>query len=368
MRIFRICAALLALALSGCLRHQEPLNPPQLVTARDSDLAIQLFMQATILLGKYYDFDTLDYEALRDRSVRHGYSTLPFMPPIAHRATPPFVRDKLPSEINFHLEHLKGPQFRTWANGFGGHRALLTYYVSTGWRAAQMICRNYLVGLEEKNEYLEFLQKEFNIGATLANASLIAAGANVTLRAIGVATQWAGNQTIDAYQDFRFLPLVDRDTARALVESAQNEIAFAYLPEMRSAQFPNARGGDAFFPAGAGLSGFSEAVQAISLIEQQCTRSGIRGLVTKAGVAAAAKKGAKMYFDLTTNQIEFLEKPPAANPPAPKKKTVKCPDHPAATKCQQPNTAQCQQAPSTGSCSPSSSPSPGHANPLPKDK
>src|SRR5215216_2973001 len=101
MRYFRILTALLALGLSGCLRHQEPLNPPQLVTARDTDLAIQLFMQATILLGRYYDFDTLDYEVLRDRSVRSGYTTLPFMPPIANQATPAFVRERLPSNKNF---------------------------------------------------------------------------------------------------------------------------------------------------------------------------------------------------------------------------------------------------------------------------
>ena len=62
MRYFRIViTAVSALALSGCLRSQEPLNPPQLVTARDTDMAIQLFMQATILLGRYYDFDTLEF-------------------------------------------------------------------------------------------------------------------------------------------------------------------------------------------------------------------------------------------------------------------------------------------------------------------
>src|ERR1041384_6371024 len=114
MRYFRIAiVASVALVLSGCLRHQEPLNPPQLVTARDTDMAIQLFMQATILLGRYYDFDTLDYDLLRDRSVRHGYSTLPFMPPIAHRATPPFKQGSLPSDVNFRLDDLKGAAFRT---------------------------------------------------------------------------------------------------------------------------------------------------------------------------------------------------------------------------------------------------------------
>jgi hypothetical protein len=306
MRYFRIIiVAVSALVLSGCLRSQQPLNPPTLVTARDTDMAIQLFMQATILLGRYYDFDTLKYEELTDRSVRHGYEVLPFMPPISRRATPRFVRNELPSNKGFGVD-LVGDDFRKWANtkGNGGQKMLVTYYISTGWRAAQLVCRNYMIGLEERNAYLEFLQKEFNIGAGLANASLIAAGANVTLRAIGIATQLVGNETIDAYQAYRFLD-IDRDAARTLVESAQNLIADKYLDAV--SKMGDVQSGRYFFPAD---PGFSEAVQAVSLIEYQCTRSGIRGLISKAGVAAAGKKGAVMGFDIATGQIEFKE--PAA--------------------------------------------------------
>ena len=73
MRYFRIMiVAISALALSDCTHSQRPLNPPSLATARDTDVALQLFMQATILLGRYYDFHTLQYEDLQDRSVRHG--------------------------------------------------------------------------------------------------------------------------------------------------------------------------------------------------------------------------------------------------------------------------------------------------------
>ena len=297
MRYFRIAiVASAALVLSGC-GSQRPLNPPALVTARDTDMAIQLFMQATILLGRYYDFHTLRYEELADKSVRHGYEALPFMPPIAGHATPRFVRADLPSNTNFNIG-LLGDDFRRWANSNGGQQMLVNYYISTGWRAAQLICRNYMIGLEERNAYLEFLQKEFNIGAGLANASLIAAGANVTLRAIGIATQTVGNSTIDAYQTYRFLD-IDRDAARSLVESAQNLIAQHFL----SLPLGRPPGGSAdFFPVN---SGFSHAVHAVSLIEYQCTRSGIRGLLSKAGTAAASKEGAKMTFDPDTDQIEF---------------------------------------------------------------
>ena len=111
MRFFRICAALLAFGLSGC-SSQRPLNPPQLITARDTDISLQLFMQATILLGRYYDFNTLEYEDLRDRSARHGHDAIPFMPPIARRATPAFVRAQLTSNSNFFDPTLIGPPFR----------------------------------------------------------------------------------------------------------------------------------------------------------------------------------------------------------------------------------------------------------------
>jgi hypothetical protein len=242
------------------------------------------------------------------------------MPPIANRATPRFVQKQLPSNSNFDIK-LTGAKFRTWVNNNGGQKMLVAYYVNTGWRAAQLVCRNYLVGLEERNEYLEFLQREFNIGATLANASLIAAGANVTLRAIGIATQWVGNEAIDSYQEFRYLKIIDRDVLRALVESAQNEIAQGFLTLMEKNKLPSSPGGD-FLPPPSGFAGFSEAVQIVALMEHQCTRSGIRGLLNKSGLAAAEKRG-KMTFNFNTNQIEFVKEPVVVVKEVPSKEIAK---------------------------------------------
>jgi hypothetical protein len=228
MRYFGIAVATLALGLSGCLGSRQPLNPPQLVTARDTDISIQLFMQATILLARYYGFDTIDYEVVRDKSVRHGYSVLPFMPPVSGRATPPFDPATLGSSRGFDIS-LTGADFRAWANSIGGQSALVNYYVNTGWRAAQMVCRNYMLGLEEKNGFLEFLQKEFNIGTGLAGSILALAGANGTATASVLAGASAVNLALDEYQDYRFMTIVDRDAARALVETAQNLYAARFL-------------------------------------------------------------------------------------------------------------------------------------------
>jgi hypothetical protein len=296
MRFLRtIVTALCALGLSGCLRSQEPLNPPQLVTASDTDMAVQLFMQATILLGRYYGFDTLQYADLTDRSVRRGYQVLPFMPPVSRRATPNFTHSKLKFRLETEGEDeeeagkdvlsLGTNDFRKWANklaltGFNGNgnRLLIAYYVQTGWRAAQLICRNYLVGLEEQNSYLDFLRREFDLGTTLANASLIAAGANVTLRAVAVAVQFAGDGALDSYQRYRFLD-VDRDAARALVEAAQSAVAVTFIKGLSSGKITPR---DDFVI-------FSDAVQAVSAIEYQCTRSGIRGLLTQSATASKKK-------------------------------------------------------------------------------
>jgi hypothetical protein len=305
MRYFRtVAAGLCALVLSGC-SSQRPLNPPVLVTARDTDMAIQLFMQATIMLGRYYGFTTLNYEELRDRSVRHGYEVIPFMPPISRRATPPFAQQSLRFSIP------EGEEFIKWLVAYYGsadpHRALITYYVQTGWRAAQIVCRNYLIGLEERNAYLEFLQREFNFGASLANASLIAAGANVTLRAIGIATQLAGNEAVDAYQSYRFLD-IDRDAARTLVEAAQNLYAQDFIGRVAALKtLPGPKKPNILFevasPATPQFVLFSDAIQALNTIEYQCTRSGIRGLLSKA--AHGASKATKMSIDPTTNALVF---------------------------------------------------------------
>ncbi len=267
-----ICAALIAVVLSGC-GSQRPLNPPALVTARDTDMAIQLFMQATILLARYHGFAALEYEEVRDRSVRHGYPVLPFMPPISGRATPRFDQQTLPSSIPGGLENLSGLALVKWLEKVGGRRTVMEYYVNTGWRAAQMICRNYLIGLDERNSYLEFLQKEFNIGSALAHAFLTIGGANFTALSVLHGINVGGNLTIDEYQSFRYLA-VDRNIALELVESEQEKLAAAFLKR-------------------AANSTFADAVEAVSRIEYQCTRTGIKGLINDAAKKDAEAKKKK---------------------------------------------------------------------------
>lgn len=306
MRYLRAMVAVLALALSGCLASQQPLNPPQLVTAREADMAIQLFMQATIMMAKYYGFDTIRYEEVVERSRRRGFSTLPFMPPITRRATPAFVTSSLEQHL-YDASTLTGDgasaKFRTWVGGRGGYKVLLKYYVTTGWRAAQIVCRNYLLGLDEQNRYLQFLQDELGIGFGLANAILAMADANGTLRTAFAISQNALDQSINTYQDYRFLPIVDREAARELVETAQNKYAMDFLKqiagtELKDKPVPNASiktGDDPDPKTDSSFFLFSDAVHVLNTIEYQCTRSGVRNLV------AIALRGATQRLDVTGN-------------------------------------------------------------------
>ena len=82
---------------------------------------------------------------------------------------------------------------------------------------SQIICRNYLLQLEENNRYLQFLQDEFGILYTFANGILTIVDANKTLLKAMPLTLVGVNGFIDKYQEYRFLN-VDLDSTLSLIE------------------------------------------------------------------------------------------------------------------------------------------------------
>jgi len=60
--------------------------------------------------------------------------------------------------------------------------AATIYYIKTGTYASLILCRNYLSGLRDRNEYFEFLQKELNVAGGLATIAMQLASANGTIR------------------------------------------------------------------------------------------------------------------------------------------------------------------------------------------
>jgi hypothetical protein len=299
--LFFICAALLT---GGCWTR-GPLNPPRLVMTSDTDMTIQLFMQATILLSNYYGYNTIRYSEIRERASRSGLSMIPFMPPETVRATPELVGF-------FNTYENNGPALDSILRVHGGYRTLVKYYIRTGLRASQAVCRSYLLNLEERNEYLEFLQKGIGVAAAVSTAVLALVNANATISQAFLIARTGVDGGIDAFQEYRFLN-IDREAARTLVEAAQNALAEHYLRQVDAAS-PNSN-------LVTGGYTFSDALHAVSMIEYQCTRSGIRSLLTRSinntpsNLAVDARTGT-FVFRSTTDGAVIRDTPvPIVEPP-----------------------------------------------------
>jgi len=275
---FFACAGLIVLVLAACRTpRQAALNPPRLVNVHETDMAIQLFMQASILMANIYGFRTISYSEIQERSERAGFSVLPFMPPESIRATPRLV--------NLENRPLDMPEDTRVLLTKYGYQAIVRYYINTGLRASQLICRNYILGLSEQNRYLEFIRQEFNIAYGLATGILELVHANRTLWASFSLAKVAIDGGLDAYEEFRFLN-IDREAARTLVEVAQAKYAQHFIAKVDAVP---------------GNFTFSDALNAVSVIEYQCTREGIRYLLTR----AVNNTPQNMSIDAVTGTVIF---------------------------------------------------------------
>lgn len=299
-RIALACVAVV-FGLAGCGKtaSRQPLNPPQLVGDQETEMAVQLFMQATILLGRYYGYNSLAYDDVQERSEKAGFSTLPFMAPESIPATPKFKRATLnpwqPTADGTLDESVKA--YQKFMNDNFGYNELVKYYITTGLRASQVICRNYLLGLEERNRYIQFLQDQYGVFSNVAGLVLGATSANGALRDAFSIAKVGVDGGLDKYQEYRFLS-VDYEEARVLVETAQNQLADYYYRRV-DGEIPAAANGRAVYPR---MFTFSDALNAVSVIESQCTRTGIRRLVSKAVYATPTNLG----VDPFTGSIVYL--------------------------------------------------------------
>lgn len=275
-----VCVALIT---TGCSR--APLNPPRLVMSSDTDMTVQLFMQSTILLANYYGYTDVRYADIRERARRSNVNMIDFVIPEAIRATPALS--------NFANRYEDNPAELTAAlQRIGGYRNLVKYYIRTGLRASQSLCWTYMLEIEEKNDFLEFLQKEIGVAYALSTAVLALAQANATLTTSFMIARTGIDGGIDAFQEYRYLK-IDRDAARAVVEAAQNQLAQYFLEQVdKTAENQNRVTG--------GYT-FSDALHAVSTIEYQCTRSGIRNLLSR----SINNSPSNLVVDQETGNITF---------------------------------------------------------------
>lgn len=156
--------------------------------------------------------------------------------------------------------------------GSAVYKNLVKHYIRTGLRASQSICRNYLLDLDEKSDYLDFIEKEVGVGYTLSTAVLALVHANTTLTTSFLAARTGFDGALGAYEEYRFLS-IDREAARSVVEAAQNKYAQYFMQQIDGAST------DANLTTG-GYT-FSDPLHAVSTIEYQCTRSGIKSLLSR---------------------------------------------------------------------------------------
>jgi hypothetical protein len=237
----------LASALVGCAPQ---LSPTQLVGSESSDVAVIEFLYAGRALAAVYGFDfQFAYEAPPPKSPREAFAAS--------------AKYEIPYTFT-----LRAPES---ALLYGRDKAAARdYFIRAGHHASQILCRNYLSGLRDRNEYFEFLQQEFKIASNLTGVLLTLTYAAEKSKDIFTQVTGSANLGVDAYQTFRFLA-PEIETILPLVEAAQ--------VAMRD-----------YYTVGKGIPAtFAGALNAVSKIEYQCSRSGIRNILTKTLVQSQPK-------------------------------------------------------------------------------
>jgi hypothetical protein len=130
------------------------------------------------------------------------------------------------------------------------------------------------------------------VASTFASGILALVNANGTLTKSFLVAVTGANSGLTAYEEYQFLA-IDRDAARALVETAQNKLAEYFLQQVDSATIDN--------NVAVGGSTYSDALNAVSVIEYQCRREGIRYLLNR----SVNNTPSNMGIDSVTGQIMF---------------------------------------------------------------
>ncbi|CCD99696.1 hypothetical protein [Bradyrhizobium sp. STM 3809] len=243
-----LIGVLLTGAILGGCGSRIALSPPQLIGDGEANVAVQEFLLSSQALANAYGMEFTfnpDLPMASGRGDRVNRDLFGFP-----------IREEVPYAVSMKATLPMGRfDARLW-------------YIKAGAYASMILCRNYLSGLRDRNEYFEFLQKEFNVAGGLVNIAMQLSHANDTIRTSVTQGLLAANQGFDAYESFRFLS-PEIETILPIVTNAQITLRDYYLREDKVPET------------------FSGAMNAVSLIEYQCTRSGIRSLLNKTLIQGA---------------------------------------------------------------------------------
>lgn len=239
-----------ALAVAACAG--PGLSPPQITGEQQADLAVREFLFAGERLAHMFGF-AMSFEQNAAQTTilnRNANSFLGYQ-----------LKADIPYAVTISFESDADP-FRKLNTPEG----VVNHYIKTGYYASSILCRNYLSGLRDRNEYFEFLQRELGVAGTLTTTILALSHASGAVsNAVNTGLQYV-NQGLNNYEEFRFLA-PDIETIMPIVMLAQSTLRDHYV--------------------GAGRpTTFAGAINAVNNIEFQCTRSGIRKLLNKTLVQA----------------------------------------------------------------------------------
>jgi hypothetical protein len=247
LKLIRAIAS--AVWLSGC----SVLIPGPLETAVGQDqvdLATRAFIDSSSALAYAFYYET-------EVDVAPVLATANKITGIGNKRTvrlevkgcPPGARCSLPNPAELGINYSPGIN-------------VVTNYVRNGWHLSQLLCRNYLAGLSEKNSAFSAIKKELNIAGGLAQLTMAAAKASARSIAYFGAVEAFVNASLENFGEFEYLT-PDQSALQDMVFKAQNALGEYYS----GVKVPVT---------------IVEAINAVHRIESQCTRAGLRHLINQA--------------------------------------------------------------------------------------
>jgi hypothetical protein len=258
-------------------------GPPELVDQAQLELAIQAYVQATERLAFY---NTLFVE-YRNNDV--SPSTLSFdetfLQTKSKSASPTYLKVRAnaqtvntgtslaPDVVNKVTPH----DSNTTAENSDKLTRVLYYqqpwkdaaddFIRTGAATAFILCQDYIAGLADRTDYLEYLRKQYGFAGTLANTAFVLWNASSTARSLLAATNSFVNSSFDNYEEYKYFKPTD-EAVLDVAKQAQSRLRDYYLTRSPA---------DKSNPP----QNIAEALAAMHNIEHQCTHAGIKALIDK---------------------------------------------------------------------------------------
>ncbi|MBV8568874.1 MAG: hypothetical protein JO273_25815 [Methylobacteriaceae bacterium] len=203
MDTFRVFIAIgFGLAVAGCntLRPTDT-TPPLLVDPGQVELAVRAYVEATRALAVESGLTT-------GQLVANASATAPtnsFKSFLSTRGAPAaslaveLPGDSVPILVPPHLD----PD-------------LVIHFLRTGSAAAFILCQEYVAGLADKTDLLEYLRKEYNYAGTLTSTAFAIFRASSTAKSVLDAVNSFANNSLDNYEEYKFF----RPTDEAVLDVA----------------------------------------------------------------------------------------------------------------------------------------------------